>query len=321
MKKVLLTASYKGQPLEIVKGLVPEMFELITLDSNTHEDFVDKASDVDYILASGNIKIDRDVLDAAKGLQMVQRLGVGMDSIDLPMMQEREIPVYVNKGVNAGSVAEHAIMLILASLRRLPVINQNTKTGIWKKQEQGVLTRELSCQTVGIIGGGNIGRRVAALLRPFNCRVVYFDPFRLPKEMEDEFQMEYKELDELLASSDVITLHCPLTDTTKRIICEENLEKMKSGVIIVNTSRGGLVDETAMLDALNSGKVGFAGLDVFAEEPIKDLTLVGHEHVICTPHIAGNSYDSFVKMMECAFRNITLFDEGRKEEIEEFRVK
>lgn len=319
-KTILLTVSYKGRPLEIVRSLVPEGFDLRTMSATTQEELASAASDADYILASGSLKIGRDVLAAAKQLKMVQRLGVGLDSLDREALAEYGIPVYVNRGVNAGSVAEHALMFILASLRRLTIISENTKAGIWKKQEQGVMTRELRSQTVGIIGFGNIGKRTAALLQPFGCSVFYYDMFRTGEHDEERLGVEYLPLDELFARADVLSLHCPLTDETREIICRRNLEKMKDGVIIVNTSRGGLINEDDLLYALNNGKVGYAALDVFQSEPLKNIELSGHKNVICTPHIAGNTYDSFSRMMRCAFENIRLFDEGRLSEIEDGRI-
>lgn len=319
-RKVLLTVNYKGKPLEIVQKLIPEGFSLITMETTSQDELEIKAADADYILASGKLKISRKVVNEAKKLRMVQRLGVGLDSLDFEALNERDIPVYVNAGVNAASVAEHAVMFILASLRRLTIINDNTKKGIWKKQEQGIVTRELSTQIVGIVGIGNIGKKVAKILNAFDCRILYFDVNRLSMEIETDLHIEYKDLESLLRLSDVITLHCPLTDETKNIICEKNIRLMKKGVIIVNTSRGGLINEDNLLVALEKGEIGFAALDVFDEEPLNNFHLVRHENVMCTPHIAGNSYDAFSRMMECAFENLYSFDIGKLDEIEKHRV-
>lgn len=321
MKTILLSTGYAGKPRDIVKGLAPEGFRVMMLYAVSQEELESKAHLADYILASGNLKINRRVLEMAGNLRMVQRAGVGLDSLDLPALKKHGIPVYVNRGVNSDSVAEHTLMFILAALRRLPAISSNTKKGIWKKQEQGVTTRELATQTVGIIGGGNIGRTVAKLLNGFGCRILYYDVYRLPEEEELRLHMEYSGLDALFSQADVITLHCPLTDDTKEIICAGNLVKMKDGVILVNTSRGKLVNEEDLLHALDSGKVGFAGLDVYYEEPIRNYALVRHDHVMCTPHIAGNTYDSFYRMIEYAMRNISLYDQGCLAEIEEHRLK
>lgn len=321
MKKViLLTASYDGEPFEIVKGLVPDGFRLIKMATNSQDELVEKASSADYILASGKIKISKAVLNNAPKLKMIQRLGVGLDSLDFEALKNKNVPVYVNRGVNSNSVAEHALMFILASLRKLTVIDHNMKSGVWDKQEQGVTTRELATQTVGIIGSGNIGRKVAELLKPFGCKVLYYDPYRLSAETEKECNIVYMPLEDVFKHSDIITLHCPLTDETREVIREENLLIMKDEVIIVNTSRGGLINEKDLLQAIRIGKVGFAALDVYNDEPTRNNELVSNERVICTPHIAGNTYDSFRRMMQLAFRNIRLYDQGNLAEIEENKV-
>lgn len=320
-KVILLTANYKGKPLEIVEGLVPKGFSLESMETTSREELVEKAIKADYILASGNLKIDAEVLETAQKLKMVQRLGVGLDSLDFCALGERNIPVYVNRGVNSDSVAEHTIMFFLAALRNLTVINDRTKNGVWRKQEQGVETRELATQTVGIIGVGNIGKKVASLLRAFGCRIIYYDLYRLAEKVENELEIEYRPLDELFRQADIITLHCPLTDDTAEIINGENIQKMKNGVIIVNTSRGRLINENDLLKALNMGTVGTAALDVYREEPLKNMALVSHERVICTPHIAGNTYDSFSEMMRLAFHNIVLYDQGKTTVIEECLVR
>ena len=143
MKKVLLTNKYTGRPLEIVREETPEGFEICFLSEQTPEALRSEASAADYILAGGRLPITREVLEKAGQLKMIQRSGVGLDSLDLEAIREKRIPLYVNRGVNAESVAEHALLLILASLRRLPEIDRNTRNGIWKKQEQGIRTGEL----------------------------------------------------------------------------------------------------------------------------------------------------------------------------------
>ncbi len=210
---------------------------------------------------------------------------------------------------------------MLACLRRLPEINANTKNGLWIKQAQGVKTRELSHCTVGVIGMGHIGQTVVGLLNAFGARIYYYDLFRLPEDKERGLNVTYLPLEELIEEANIITLHCPLTEQTAGIICENTLSRMRDGVIIVNTARGGLVNEKNLLAALKSGKVGFAGLDVFETEPPKNMELLQHPRVIATPHIAGITYDSFYQMMHDAMRNIKLFDEGRLAEIEQYRLK
>jgi lactate dehydrogenase-like 2-hydroxyacid dehydrogenase len=319
MKTILLTNKYDTTPYEIIESAVPDGFGLLMLDEVVQQDLENKAPKADYILASGRLNVNEAVLIKATKLKMIQRTGVGLNSLELDAIRDRNIPVYVNQGVNSNSVAEHTIMLILACLKKLPVINNNTKSGIWKKQAQGVLNRELGTQTVGVIGMGNIGQKVAKLLRAFGATVLYHD-FNRKSEIEEIIGIRYVSLEELFAASGVITLHCALTDENKGLINRSTIEKMKNGVVIINTARGQLIDEDALVTALASGKVAFVGLDVFNVEPANKTTLLSLKNVIATPHISGVTFDSFCKMMRDAMRNIELFDMGRFEEIEQHRL-
>ena len=316
MKTILLTNRYTGLPLEIVRGELPAGFGLAFPEGPEHGDLVWQAREADYILAGGRMKLTADVLENAPRLKMIQRSGVGLDALDLDAIRQKGIPLYVNQGVNAESVAEHALMLMLACLRRLTVVHANTRSGIWKKQEQGVRTAELHGKTVGIVGMGHIAKTLVALLQPFGVRILYHDVVRAPADFERQNGLEAVSLDELLGRSDIVTLHCALSDATRNLIRAETIARMKDGAILVNTARGPVVDADALADALRSGKIAFAGLDAHVQEPIPDgYPLKDVETAILTPHIAGVTGDSFRAMMHAAFRNIALFDEGRLDEI------
>ena len=319
-KKILLTNQYTGEPLRIATEAVPEGFGIMMPAAATQEALEELAPEADYILAGGRLKITAALLDRAVKLKMVQRSGVGLDALDLEALRQRGIPLYVNQGVNAQSVAEHALLLMLASLRRLPVIDRNTKAGVWKKQEQGIRTAELGGKTVGLIGMGHIARTLVGLLKPFRVEILYTNLFREAPEYERENNMRFVGLDELLAASDVVSVHCALTDETRNLISEEKIRGMKDGAVLVNTARGEIVDPAAVADALRSGKLSFAGLDVHGTEPVpEDYPLKDLENVILTPHIAGVTADSFRAMMAAAFRNIACFDRGGLAEIEDCR--
>lgn len=319
MKTILLTNKYGIESYTIIQSVLPEGFQLTMLDEVTQQELESKAWMADYILASGRLKISKTVLSNATKLVMIQRTGVGLNSLDLNAIRIQNIPVYVNHGVNSDSVAEHAIMLILACFKKLTLINNRTKSGIWIKQEQGVLNRELGKQTVGIFGMGNIGQKVAALLRAFGAEVLYYDCCRKP-EIEVALGINYATPNELFATSDAIMLHCALTDENRELINRTSIQKMKDGVVIINTARGELINEEDLIDALCSGKVSFAGLDVFNEEPTYNTELLSLDNVIVTPHIAGVTYDSFCEMMSSAMRNIELFEKGQFEEIEQYKL-
>ena len=320
MKTILLTNHYPAGPAAIVREALPPGFALEMLARNDAESLLEAIPRADYLLASGRVKITAEALALAPNLKMIQRTGVGLDSLDLDAIRARGIPLYVNQGVNARSVAEHTLLLILACLRRLPQIQRNTASGVWKKQEQGVQTSELAGKTVGLIGMGSIGKIVASLLRAFQANVVYSKPRRLPETEELTLGITYLPLEELAAAADVVSLHCPLTPESANMIDADFLSRMKPGAILVNTARGGLVDLPALEQALSSGRLAFAGLDVYPSEPIdSDAAILRYENVVLTPHIGGITADSFRRMMQDAMRNIERFDLGALEEIESAR--
>ena len=320
MKTILLLNQYSGYSLKIIREELPEGFTLRFLPEQSREALKEHIAEADYVLAGGRLRITGGILDNAKKIVMIQRSGSGLDSIDLDAVREKGIPLYVNPGVNAESVAEHTLLLILACLRRLPQIANDTKHGIWKKHEQGVQTSELEGKTVGIVGMGHTARRLVELLKPFHVRIVYSSRSQADPDFERDNGMRFVGMDELLGISDVLTLHCPLEESTRELIREESIKKMKPGIILINTSRGGLISTRALAEALREGRIAYAALDVHETEPIpEEYLLKEFDNVILTPHIAGVTVDSFKRMMHDAFRNIRCFEEGRTEEIEPFR--
>lgn len=320
MKKIVLSNAYKGAVREFVASLVPEGFTLEILNTMSSDELKERIVDADYLLVSGRMKVDANVLKEAKQLKMVQRTGVGLDHIDLAYLKEKQIPLYVNQGVNALSVAEHTLLLMLAVLKRLPYIDRFVKNGGWDKQNNGIQNHELSGKTIGIIGAGHIGRNVVQLLSGFNVNLLYYDAYRLNTELEQKLNMHYVDLDTLLKESDVVSLHCPLLDTTRHMINEETLQKMKSSAILVNTSRGPLIDEAALIEALQKGTIKAAGIDVYESEPVsKDSMLLQLDNLITTPHIAGITRESFGSMISKAFANMVAYEKEDFESIESSR--
>lgn len=318
MPKILHTARYTGIPWNILKSVVPDGFIVKTLDELSNEYLVHEAVDADYLLVSGRLPIDEGVLSAAKHLKMIQRTGVGTEMLDEEAIKQHGIPVYVNAGVNAQSVAEHTMTLILACLKRLPQINQQTHQGVWKKQQVGVTTRELKGKTVALVGMGNIGRLVAGMLQPFGAKVIYTDVVRQHEETEQRLGLIYYDnFESLLPQADILSFHCPLVKENTEILNQRTLAMMKKGAIVVNTARGKLINPDDMYEALKTGHLSGAALDTHYEEPIKDgYKLAGLDNVILTPHIGGLSYEAFYQMMADAVENIVAFDEGRLIEIE-----
>lgn len=322
MPKILHTARYTGLPLEILQKSCPDGFTVKTLDEATHEQLIKEASDADYFLVSGRLPIGKAVLDAAKKLKMIQRTGVGTEMLDREAIKDWNIPIYVNAGVNARSVAEHTLTLMLAALKRLPQINQQVHQGVWKKQQLGVSTHELHDKTVGLVGMGHIGRLVAAMLQPFGVKVVYTDVFRQSNEVENNLGLTYCDsFEAMLPKCDILSFHCPLTKENTEMLNRHSLAMMKEGAIAINTARGKLINPDALYEALKSGHLSAAALDTHYDEPIKEgYKLAELDNVILTPHIGGLSYEAFEAMMQEAMKNIEAFEQGRLQEIENKRL-
>jgi len=319
---ILHTARYTGLPWEILKSVVPEGFYVKTLDELNYDSLVNEAVDAHYLLVSGRLPIDEGVLSAAKRLKMIQRTGVGTEMLDVEAIKQHGIPVYVNAGVNSQSVAEHTLTLILACLKRLPQINQQTHQGVWKKQQVGVTTRELKGKTVALVGMGNIGRLVAQMLQPFGAKVVYTDVFRQTEDVESQLGLSYYDsFESMLPVADILSFHCPLTKENTEMLNCKMFSVMKHGAIVVNTARGKLINPDDLYVALASGHLSGAALDTHYEEPIKEgYKLAELDNVILTPHIGGLSYEAFHQMMADAVENIVAFEEGRLTEIESKRL-
>ncbi len=317
MLKILHTARYTGIPWKILKSVVPDGFTVETLEDLSYESLLRQCVDADYLLISGRLPIDEGILSAAKHLKMMQRTGVGTEMLDIEAIKRYNIPVYVNAGVNARSVAEHTITLILACLKRLPQINQQVHNGVWKKQQTGVTTHELYGKAVALVGMGNIGRTVAAMLKPFGVRIIYTDVFRQSEVVEHDLGIIfYPSFEALLPKADVLSFHCPLTKDNHGMLNSDTLSMLKDCAIVVNTARGKLINPDALYDALRSGHVSAAGLDTHYEEPTREsYKLAELENVILTPHIGGLSYEAFECMMREAMSNIIAYEDGRLDEI------
>ena len=238
-------------------------------------------------------KVTRDLLEAATSLKVVGRAGIGVDNVDIPAATARGVVVMNTPFGNSITTAEHAIALMFALARELPQADTSTQAGKWEKYRfMGV---ELTSKTLGLIGAGNIGSIVADRARGLKMKVIAYDPFLTP-ERAVELGIEKVELPALLARADFITLHTPLTDETRNILSADNLARTKRGVRIINCARGGLIDEAALKDALDSGHVAGAALDVFAEEPAKENPLFGAPNFIATPHLGASTTEAQVNV-------------------------
>jgi D-3-phosphoglycerate dehydrogenase len=263
------------------------------ITGETPEQLIARIGDYDGLAIRSSTKVTKAVLDAAPNLKVIGRAGIGVDNVDIPAASAQGVVVMNTPFGNSITTAEHAIAMIFALARQIPEANAQTQAGKWPKNDfMGV---EVTGKTLGLIGAGNIGSIVASRAIGLRMKVVAFDPFLSP-ERAVELGIEKVELDDLLKRADFITLHTPLTDQTRNILSKENLAKCKKGVRIVNCARGGLIDEVALKEALDSGHVAGAALDVFQTEPAKDSPLFGTPNFICTPHLGASTNEAQVNV-------------------------
>ncbi len=234
-------------------------------------------------------KATEEVIRAGKNLKVIGRAGIGVDNVDIPVATANGVVVMNTPFGNAITTAEHAIAMMFSLARKIPQANQSTHAGKWEKSK--FMGTELYGKTLGLIGCGNIGSIVADRAVGLKLRVVAFDPF-LSEARAVELGVEKVELDDLLARADIITLHTPLTDQTRNILGPVNLGKAKKGVQIINCARGGLVDEVALKEGIDSGHISAAALDVFEVEPAKEHPLFGYENVVLTPHLGASTREA-----------------------------
>ena len=280
----------------------------------SREELLDAVEDIDAIYCTLNEKIDEEVMDKAGKLKVIGTMSVGVDHIDVDHATSKGIYVVHTPGVLTETVADHAWALLLATARRIVEADRSIRNGEWKIPwaPTMLLGYDVYGKTLGIIGIGRIGSAVARRAKGFNMKVLYYDIVRR-EDLEKELGIKYAELDELLRESDFVTLHVPLTPETKGLIKERELKLMKRTAILVNTSRGAVVDQKALTRALREGWIAGAGLDVFEKEPISvDDPLLKLDNVVLTPHIGSASHDTRNKMAEYVAEGIIKVLKGEK---------
>ncbi len=288
MPKVLVSDKLSPTAVQIFKDNGVEVDYLPDLGKDKDK-LIEVIGQYDGLAIRSATKVTEKVLQAATNLKVIGRAGIGVDNVDIPAATGRGVIVMNTPFGNSITTAEHAISLMLALARQIPEADASTRASKWEKSRfMGV---EVTNKTLGLIGCGNIGSIVADRAQGLRMRVIAFDPFLTPERALD-LGVEKVELDELLARADFITLHTPLIDATRNILDAKALAKTKKGVRIVNCARGGLVDEAALKDALESGQVAGAALDVFMEEPAKDNPLFDVPNVICTPHLGASTTEA-----------------------------
>ena len=290
MPKVLISDSMSPRAAEIFQERGVEVDVITDL---TPETLAERIGDYDGLAVRSATKVKADIIARATNLKVIGRAGIGVDNIDIPAATGAGIVVMNTPFGNSITTAEHAIAMMMSLARDIPTANASTHAGKWEKSKfMGV---ELYAKTLGVIGCGNIGAIVADRALGLKMHVVAYDPF-LTEERAVEIGVRKVELPELLAKADFITMHTPLTDQTRNILNADNIANCKPGVRIVNCARGGLIDEAALQEALDSGHVAGAALDVFLEEPAKQNPLFGHPKLVCTPHLGASTAEAQVNV-------------------------
>ncbi len=290
MPKVLISDQMDPKAAEIFRANGVEADERPGLSADELKAII---ADYDGLAIRSATKVTRDLLEAATNLKVVGRAGIGVDNVDIAAATSKGVVVMNTPFGNSITTAEHAIALMFALARDLPAADASTQAGRWEKNRfMGV---ELTSKTLGLIGAGNIGSIVAERALGLRMKVIAYDPFLTPERAMD-LGVEKVELEELLARADFITLHTPLTEQTRNILSRENLAKSKPGVRIINCARGGLIDEAALKESLESGHVAGAALDVFTEEPAKANPLFGTPGLVATPHLGASTTEAQVNV-------------------------
>lgn len=255
-------------------------------------------------------KITEEVIQASPNLKVITKHGTGVDNIDIGAATKAGIPILIASEANFNSVAEHVLGLMFALAKDIPQLDARVKAGHWDKADyQGV---ELSKKVLGLIGFGRIGRRVSELIAPLGMEVLVYDPFLNLKTFPADLT-QVQELDILLEKADIVSLQCPLTEQTRRLMGAAQFTKMKKTAWLINTARGEVVDEEALITALKNGEIAAAGLDTFSKEPPEDLSrLCEAGKTVLSPHVGGITKESFERMGVDAARNILTILEGRK---------
>lgn len=284
--KIILAGPYPKNTLERFQTLLPDD-DLISVKTQTE---YNELSEGDLIIVRV-LKTTAETMESKKSLRAIIRWGAGYDSVDIVSARERGIRVAVTPGANAYAVAELAVAMMLTLGRRIIEHNQNTHQGIWDNKQYVDQMTSLNHKTVGIIGGGNIGQSVATRVQAFGARTIYYDVMQLSETIEHDRNMEYRSLTSLLQESDIVTIHVPLFESTHHLIGAEQLQIMKPNAILINTARGGIVDDTALIAALQNGSIMAAGLDCVEDESSVHALASQAQNLVITPHIGGTTND------------------------------
>ena len=279
MKKILVADALNPEAFEELQAISDLDVTLKT--GMDEQELIRTIPDYNAVVVRSATKVKKSAIDAASNLELIVRAGIGLDNVDLDAAKDKGIKVANTPSATTYTVSEMAFGLMLSAVRNLGKANLSIKEHKWEKKL--LKGSELFEKTLGIIGSGRIGLDVAKKALAFGMKVIAFDLV----DIQTDLDVNQVSMDDLLAQADLISLHLPLTDSTRHMISHNEFDKMKDGVIIVNASRGGIVDEAALLNSLNSGKVRAAAIDVYEKEPPEDFSLIDHPNVMATPHIGA----------------------------------
>jgi phosphoglycerate dehydrogenase-like enzyme len=312
--KVLYLSFASDDVYALVREAAGRDFDVITLTSDDDAERLVKIAQCDAVICAAT-PLRKHHLEAGKALKVVHHQGVGwQDTTDWQDIKQRGLPLALTPEGTTIGVAEHTILLMLAAAKRLSFADAELRRGQWHVNALRAVSRELYGKTIGYIGFGRIAQAVAERLKSFGCSGIYADPVaELSSSESTSLGVRRGSLDEVLSAADVLTIHVPLTDATRGLIGREAIAKLKAGAIVVNTARGGIVDEVALAEALKSGHVLAAGLDVFEHEPPQpDNPLLALPNVVVTPHISAGTRDAMRQKMAAIFANLGRFFRGEK---------
>ncbi len=299
MVKLLICDHVEVDKLALGPGIVVDYRPTITRD-----ELLAAAGEYDAFIIRSRTRIDRDVLDKATRLKLVARPGTGLDNVDVEYAKSKGVSVVNSPESLVEGVAEHVVLLMLALSRKLVVADAGTKAGKWEKS--ALMGKELKGKVLGIVGLGRIGRRIAEVARTLGMSVLFYDVITIPPEVVSGLGAKVVDLDELFTTADYITLHVPLTPETAHMVGEARLAQMKDTAYLVNTSRGGVIDEGALATALNENRIGGAALDVFEKEPPSGAILTA-PNAILTPHIGGQTEEAQVNAITVIGEKVRAF--------------
>jgi len=306
MKRVLYLSHATPEVYSIIRDSVPADFELLTLEQNSDDERREKVAQCEVIIVAAT-PLRKPLIDAAQQLELVHHQGVGWhDTTDHAVLKERGIPLALTPEGTTVGVAEHTALLILAALKLLPFADSELRQGRFHINALRPVSRELMGLTVGYIGMGRIAQAVAARLAAFGTQGIFFDPIVSMAQ-----GLQRRSFKQVLQEADIVTLHVPLTAETRYLMGAAEIAQMKRGAYLINTSRGGLIDEAALASALESGQLAAAALDVFETEPMPaEHPLCRMKNVVLTPHISAGTRDALQTKMRALFGNVQRFYRG-----------